>query len=56
MDIKNVYRPGLLTCDRDDRLPLVARKMQEEQVGALAVTDGTRVLGVIRARYRLRCR
>lgn len=50
MDIKNVYRPGVLVCDMNDRLQSVAQKMQAEHVGALAVTDGTRIVGVISER------
>lgn len=50
MRISDVYRPQLLTCQATDRLPAVAQKMAAEQVGALAVVDGTRVVGIISER------
>ena len=50
MRIADVYRPTLLTCDATDGLAAVARKMTAEEVGALAVVDGTRVVGVISER------
>ena len=37
MRIANVYRPGLLTCDENESIAAVAKKMLEKQVGALAV-------------------
>jgi len=54
MRISDVYRPQLLTCQAADRLPAVAQKMAAEQVGALAVVDGTRVVGIISERDVMR--
>jgi CBS domain-containing protein len=50
MLISNVYRPGVLGCQAEDRLDQVARKMMEDDVGALAVLDGERVVGIITER------
>lgn len=50
MQISDVYRPQLLTCQAADPLPAVAQKMAAEQVGALAVVEGTRVIGIISER------
>ena len=50
MKIANVYRPGLLTCDRNESMAGVAKKLLEKRVGALAVVDGTTVVGVISER------
>lgn len=50
MLISNVYRPGVLSCRAEDRLDQVARRMVEEDVGALAVYDGERVAGIITER------
>ena len=50
MRIANVYRPGLLTCDENESIAAVAKKMLEKQVGALAVIDSTTVVGVISER------
>jgi CBS domain-containing protein len=50
MRIGNVYRPAVFGCHADDRLPEVARRMVEKNVGALAVLDGDRVTGIITER------
>jgi len=51
MQVSNVYRPDLLTCQADDPLSAVAQKMVDEQVGALAVVgDGGQILGIISER------
>lgn len=50
MKIANVYRPGLLTCDQNESIAGVAKKMLDRQVGALAVIDGATVVGVISER------
>jgi CBS domain-containing protein len=50
MQISEVYRPQLLTCHATDLLATVAQKMAAEQVGALAVVEGTRVTGIISER------
>ncbi|MBB6174886.1 CBS domain-containing protein [Nocardiopsis mwathae] len=54
MIISNVYRPTVLGCQADDRLTEVARRMAEEQVGALAVFDGAYVVGIITERDLVR--
>ncbi|SEG85755.1 CBS domain-containing protein [Thermomonospora echinospora] len=50
MRIGNVYRPGVLGCQADDRLSDAARRMTEEKVGALAVLDGDQITGIITER------
>lgn len=50
MLISEVYRPLLLTCKADDQLSTVAQKMAEEQIGALAVIEGSRIVGIISER------
>lgn len=50
MLISEVYRPQLVTCQSADRLPTVAQKMADEQVGALAVIEDARIVGIISER------
>ena len=50
MRVSDVYRPQLLTCEASELLPAVAQKMVAENVGVLAVVDGTRVAGIISER------
>lgn len=50
MQISEVYRPQLLTCQAADPLATVAQKMAAEQVGALAVVEDTSVIGIISER------
>lgn len=50
MRISNVYRPAIFGCQADERLPEVARRMMEKNVGALAVLEGEQVKGVITER------
>lgn len=50
MLVEKVYRPGALTCAATDPVPDVAKKMASEKVGALAVLDGTVLVGVISER------
>ncbi|ADG87138.1 histidine kinase [Thermobispora bispora] len=54
MRIGNVYRPDVFGCWVDERLPDVARRMAEKDVGALAVLDGNEVVGVITERDLVR--
>lgn len=50
MLISEVYRPQLVTCQAADRLPAVAQKMADEQVGALAVVEDAGIVGIISER------
>jgi CBS domain-containing protein len=50
MRLKEVHRPELLTVDIDDNLAVAARRMEQAQVGALAVVAGERVVGLITER------
>lgn len=50
MRIGNVYRPDVFGCRADDRLTEVAQRMMEKNVGALAVLEGDRVIGIITER------
>ncbi|MEV4104507.1 CBS domain-containing protein [Nonomuraea sp. NPDC049649] len=50
MDIANVYRPMVFGCQADEKLPDVARRMTEKNVGALAVLDDGQITGLITER------
>ncbi|GLX11374.1 CBS domain-containing protein [Microbispora sp. NBRC 16548] len=50
MRIANVYRPLVFGCPVSAKLPEVARRMTEKNIGALAVLEGDRVTGVITER------
>jgi CBS domain-containing protein len=50
MRVSDVYRPLLLTCEASEPLPAVAEKLVAENVGVLAVVDGTRIAGIISER------
>lgn len=50
MLISEVYQLPLLTCQAAARLTAVAQKMAAEQVSALAVVDGSSVVGIISER------
>jgi CBS domain-containing protein len=50
MRLKEVHRPELLTVDIDDNLAVAARRMEQAQVGALAVVAGERMVGLITER------
>ncbi len=50
MRVSDVYRPQLLTCEASEPLPAVAQKLVAENVGVLAVVDGTRIAGIISER------
>lgn len=39
MKLKDIYRPDTVTIDVDDDLAAAARRMEQAQVGALAVVD-----------------
>lgn len=54
MLISNVYRPTVFGCRADERLAEVARRMVEQDIGALAVLDGERVTGIITERDLVR--
>ncbi|CAM01716.1 putative signal-transduction protein with CBS domains [Saccharopolyspora erythraea NRRL 2338] len=43
-----------MTCEATDTLDVVARKMTDEHVGAFAVLDGNRILGIISERDLVR--
>lgn len=50
MRVEEIYRPGALTCDAAEPVPAVAGRMVQEHVGALAVLDGDRLVGMISER------
>jgi CBS domain-containing protein len=50
MRLTDLHRPELLTVDLDDCLPVAARRMEQAQVGALAVIAGERSVGIITER------
>jgi CBS domain-containing protein len=50
MRIEEVYRPEVVTCEATDVVAGAARTMTSEHVGALAVLDGTMIVGVLSER------
>jgi CBS domain-containing protein len=46
MRVEDACRPGLFTVDIDDSLEVAAHRMDQAQLGALAVVDGQRLVGV----------
>lgn len=54
MRIGNVYRPTIIGCRADEQLSVVAHRMVEKEIGALAVLDGERVTGIITERDLVR--
>ena len=54
MRVKDAYRPGLFTVDIDDSLEVAAHRMDQAQLGALAVVDGQRLVGIVTERGLVR--
>jgi CBS domain-containing protein len=52
--VEDACRPGLFTVDVDDSLEVAAHRMDQAQLGALAVVDGQRVVGTITERGLVR--
>ncbi|MGH8867501.1 MAG: CBS domain-containing protein [Actinomycetes bacterium] len=50
MRIEEIYRPETLTCEAEDTVADAARTMTSAHVGALAVLDGTMIIGVLSER------
>lgn len=50
MRIGNVYRPGVHTCAVEDVLAAAARRMRQADIGALAVLDNGKLVGIITER------
>jgi CBS domain-containing protein len=50
MRVEDVFHPGMLACDASDHLEDVAQKMTTEHVGALAVLEGDRIVGILSER------
>lgn len=54
MRVKDACRPGLFTVDIDDSLEVAAHRMDQAQLGALAVVDGQRLVGIVTERGLVR--
>jgi CBS domain-containing protein len=55
MRLKDIYRPDPVTIDLDDDLAAAARRMEQEQVGALAVVDeASQLVGILTERDLVR--
>jgi CBS domain-containing protein len=55
MKLKDIYRPDTVTVDLDDDLAAAARRMEQAQVGALAVVDEAgRLVGIFTERDLVR--
>jgi len=52
--VEDVYRPCAVTIATDQRLQEAAVRMAEEDIGALVVVDGGRVLGILSERDLVR--
>jgi CBS domain-containing protein len=50
MRVEDACRPGLFTVDVDDSLEVAAHRMDQAQLGALAVVDGQRLVGIVTER------
>ena len=50
MRVEDAFRPGLFTVDVDDSLEVAAHRMDQAQLGALAVVDGHRLVGIVTER------
>jgi CBS domain-containing protein len=54
MRVEDAWRPGLFTVDVDDSLEVAAHRMDRAQLGALAVVDGQRLVGIVTERGLVR--
>jgi CBS-domain-containing membrane protein len=54
MRVEDACRPGLFTVDIDDSLEVAAHRMDRAQLGALAVVDGQRLVGIVTERGLVR--
>jgi CBS domain-containing protein len=54
MRVEDACRPGLFTVDIDDSLEVAAHRMDQAQLGALAVVDGQRLVGIVTERGLVR--
>ena len=54
MRVEDACRPGLFTVDVDDSLEVAAHRMDQAQLGALAVVDGHRLVGIVTERGLVR--
>jgi CBS domain-containing protein len=54
MKLESIYRPGVFAVDSDHNLAAAACRMEEAQVGTLAVLDGGELVGIITERDLIR--
>jgi CBS domain-containing protein len=54
MRVEDACKPGLFTVDIDDSLEVAARRMDQAQLGALAVVAGQRLVGIVTERGLVR--
>jgi CBS domain-containing protein len=54
MKVEDACRPGVFTVDVDDSLEVAAHRMNQAQLGALAVVDGHRLVGIVTERGLVR--
>ena len=50
MNVRSIFRPWVVSVDSDDRLANAAERMQNEQVGSVVVTVGSRFAGILTER------
>jgi CBS domain-containing protein len=54
MRIEQLYRPEVVVADAGEALVVVARRMQEHQVGALPILEDERIIGIVSERDLVR--
>jgi len=54
VDVQDVYRVGVFSIDASDPLSEAASRMQFDEVGSLAVFEGTRFAGIVTERDLVR--
>ena len=54
MRVEDACRPGLFTVDLNDSREVAAHRMDQAQLGALAVVDGQRLAGIVTERGLVR--
>jgi CBS domain-containing protein len=54
MRIEGLYRPDVITADAGESLAVVAQRMQEYEIGSLAILEDERIVGIVTERDLVR--
>jgi CBS domain-containing protein len=54
MRIEGLYRPDVVTADAGESLTAVAQRMQEYEIGSLAILEDGRIVGIVTERDLVR--